>query len=198
MKKIYITFLLYLIFNFAHAQVTFSRVYGGVAQDYGKSVLQTFDGGYVLVGVTSSFGAGTVDVYLIKTDSLGVFQWQKTYGGNNVDQGYGIVQLNDSGFAICGFTNSFGLGGYDAYLIRTNSSGDTVWTRTYEGMDWDFIYSIQTTPDFGFILVGETYTNTAGMKDALIIKTDSVGNLLWKKTFGGSDDDGAKSRHLIY
>src|SRR4030095_3353145 len=120
-----------LFFSTTWAQIKFQRTYGGSGHDEGRSVKQTWDGGYIIAGTTSSFGAGATDVYLLKVDSLGNFQWQKTFGGNNIDRGYSLDITSDSGFVICGYTNSFGSGGYDAYVIRTDQNGDTLWTKTY-------------------------------------------------------------------
>src|ERR1039458_5099183 len=116
-----IGFLSLLFFPTFGQKVKFQRTYGGINNDYGRSVQQTFDKGYIIAGATSSFGSGETDVYLIKTDSLGNMKWSKTFGGAGVDWGYSVQQTTDSGFVVAGFTNSFGHGGYDVYLIKTDS-----------------------------------------------------------------------------
>lgn len=189
MKKLLFVFLCLCGFAFftASAQITFQRTYGGSGSDEGRCVKQTWDGGYIIAGSTSSFGAGVTDVYLLKVDSFGNMQWQKTFGGNNIDRGYSLDITSDSGYVICGSTNSFGFGGYDAYLIRTDQNGDSIWTKTYGGIDWDFGYSVQQTNDDGFVIAGGTYSFGNGDEDVYVVKTSSTGDTLWTKAYGGSN-----------
>ena len=193
MKKISSLAVLFLLIQFAFAQIEFQRTYGGIGDDEGRCVKQTIDGGYIIAGSTSSFGAGATDLYLLKVDSLGNPQWQKTFGGPNIDRGYSLDITSDSGFAICGYTNSFGSGGYDIYLVRTDSLGNLLWSKTFGGTDWEFGYSIRQTSDAGFIIAGGTYSYGNGNEDAFIVKTDMNGAFAWSKTFGGANDDEAKS-----
>src|ERR1041385_846538 len=192
MKKfLFLSLCLCGVFFFSTAQIKFQRTYGGNGSDEGRCVKQTWDGGYIIAGSTSSFGAGATDVYLLKVDSLGNVQWQKVFGGNNIDRGYSLDITSDSGYVICGYTNSFGFGGYDAYLIRTNQNGDTLWTKTYGGTDWDFGYSVKQTSDGGFIIAGGTYSFGNGDEDVYVIKTNSTGDTLWTKAYGGISKDEA-------
>jgi Secretion system C-terminal sorting domain len=193
--KIKILFILFLfvVNNLFTQTIKFQHVYSGTGYDYGYCVTQTYDNGYAVAGATSSTGNGSTDAYLLKTDSLGIFQWQKTYGGINIDQAYSIQETKDTGFVIAGFTNSFGNGGYDLYVIKTNRYGDTIWTRTYGGSNWDFAYSIAETADNGFIVTGGTYSFGKGYEDIYLLKLNSIGDTLWTKTFGGAKDDEARS-----
>ncbi|MCX6291992.1 MAG: T9SS type A sorting domain-containing protein [Bacteroidetes bacterium] len=188
MKHLLAVLLLMMVKTNASAQIIFQRTYGIGLYNEGRSVKPTFDGGYIIAGSESDAGNGSSDVYLLKIDSLGNFMWHKTFGGSNIDRGYAVEQLNDSGYAIAGYTNSFGSGGYDGYLIRTNKNGDTIWTKTYGTNDWDFILSMKTTMDGGFILAGYTYGNLAGNATPYLVKTDSLGNITWIKTPDMSDD----------
>ncbi|MDA9564258.1 T9SS type A sorting domain-containing protein [Flavobacteriales bacterium] len=172
---------------------SFRHVYGGQGDDFGQSIKATPDGGYIITGSTGSYGYGQSDVYVLKIDSIGQFEWSKSYGGSNIDWGYDIEIASDSGFVIGGYTNSFGAGGYDFYLIRTNKNGDTLWTKTYGGWNWDLCYSIAVTNDNGIVMVGETYSYGAGEKDIWIVKTDEFGDSLWTKTIGGTLDEIAHS-----
>jgi hypothetical protein len=142
---------------FAQAPDTlWTRTYGGYDEDLGRSVLQTTDGGYIIAGATLSFGVDSADAYMIKTDSVGNMLWFKTYGGIR-DEGFRAVQeTSGSGYIWGGSTNSFGAGAVDFYVIRSDSMGETLWTRTYGGNDWDGIYSLQKTLDGGYILAGYT------------------------------------------
>jgi outer membrane protein assembly factor BamB len=108
-----------------HAQITFQRTFGGKERDWGESVQQTTDGGYIIVGGTMSYGAGWSDVYLIKTDVNGNVLWTRTYGGRERDRGYSVQQTSDGGYIIVGSTLSFGSGRSDIYLIKTNAEGLT-------------------------------------------------------------------------
>ena len=200
MKRTFFAIILWLcgcfFFYVSSAQIKFQRTYGGNDYDEGRSVKQTWDGGYIIAGSTSSFGAGATDVFLIKVDSLGNLQWQKTFGGNNIEKGYSLDITSDSGYVICGYTNSFGSGGYDVYLIRTNQYGDTLWTKTYGGTDWDFGYSVKQTSDGGFVIAGGTYSFGNGDEDVYIVKTNSVGDTLWTKAYGGNNTEVANDIQL--
>ena len=161
--------------------------------DCGFSVQQTTDGGYIIVGETSSFGSGNKDVWLIKTDASGDTLWTKTFGGINYDCGASVYQTTDSGYILTGATESFGAGDYDVWLIKTNASGDTLWTKTFGGSEYEWSYSVLQTTDGGYILVGETSSFGAGNRDVWLIKTDASGDTLWTKTFGGSLSDRGRS-----
>ena len=119
-----------LLVSFGQAQQRWTKTYGGTYDDYGYSVQQDSDSGYVITGYTTSFGAGYADVYLVKTDASGDTLWTRTFGGTQGDDGYSVRQTSDGGYIIAGLTYSFGAGGSDVYLIKTNASGDTLWTRT--------------------------------------------------------------------
>ncbi len=169
----------------ASGNTLWTRNYGGADMDVGYSVQQTSDGGYIIAGATFSYGAGIDDVYLIKTDSSGDTLWTRTYGGIDYDGAYSVRQTSDSGYILTGWTESFGAGRNDVYIIKTNASGDTLWTRAYGGTSWDDGYSAQQTSDGGFIIVGLTGSFGAGSFDVWLIKTDAYGDTLWTRTYGG-------------
>jgi hypothetical protein len=141
------------------------------------------------VGHTSSFGAGAYDVYLVKTDSRGDTLWTRTYGGAEVDEGYSAEQTADGGYIIAGKTYSFGAGGVDVWLLKTNAAGDTIWTRTYGGPDDEVGSSVQQTTDGGYIVGGITNSFGAGGYDFYLIKTGGSGDTVWTRTYGGSRAD---------
>ena len=179
--------LLIFIISTSFAQQSWIRIFGGTYQDVGYSVQKTSDGGYTVAGYTRSFGAGGYDVYIVKTDSSGDTIWTRTYGGVGEDYGYSIQQTMDGGYIITGYTNSFGVGWDDVYLIKTDSTGDTLWTRTYGGTYFDLGNSVQQTQDGGYIIVGNT--NSFGNADIYIIKTNASGDTLWTRTYGGTNFD---------
>ena len=179
----------YLVKTDSAGSMQWNKTYGGTNNDRGYSLVQTNDGGYVIAGLTNSFGAGFSDVYLVKTDSVGSMQWNKTYGGTNIDDGYSLVKTLDGGFAIAGDTYSFGAGSSDAYSIKTDGDGNMQWNKTYGGIGNDVGYSLVKTLDGGFAIAGYTYSFGAGSSDAYLIKTDDSGNMQWNKTYGGTGDD---------
>jgi uncharacterized delta-60 repeat protein len=165
-----------------------TRTYGGSDNDYGYSVQQTSDGGYIIAGTTKSFGAGNYDFYLLKTDASGGTVWTRTFGGSNLDYGYSAVQTTDGGYAVAGRTKSFGAGDYDVYLVKTDADGNTTWTRTYGGSDTDEGQSVQQTTDGGYIIAGYNDPWGTAIMDVYLVKTDAQGGLLWARSYGPEDD----------
>lgn len=139
-----------------NAQVAFQITYGGSTDDYGLNVISTMDGGYALVNSAENLAQGSLDINIIKIDPYGATQWSKTYGGNADDQGFGIQQLSDGGFIILGSTESFGAGNADCYLLRTNSTGDTLWTKTIGGANIDWPLSLEVTTQGDIVISGFT------------------------------------------
>ncbi len=185
--------LVALFTQYAYAQVRFAKTYGGTNDDVAYSVQQTSDGGYIVAGETWSFGTGLQDFFLIKTDASGNVQWAKTYGGTGVDWARSVKQTSDGGYIVAGWTYSFGAGGNDILLIKTDANGNVQWAKTYGGIDDDYAYSVQQTSDGGYIVAGWTYSFGAAEKDILLIKTDANGNVQWAKTYRGTDEDWAYS-----
>jgi len=122
-----------------------------------------------------SFGAGHEDVYLLKTDSSGDILWTRTYGGSSSDGGYSVQQTSDGGYIIAGYTYSFGAGSGDVYLLKTDSEGYTLWTRTYGGSELDCGHSVQQTSDGGYVVTGHTDSFGAGRDDVYLLRVAGEG-----------------------
>jgi hypothetical protein len=167
----------------------FQKTFGGIGDESISIAQQTIDGGYVMAGTTKSFGAGGNDFYLIKLDADGDLIWSRTYGGNGEDDVNSMQQTRDGGYVITGWTYSFRTGGYDIYFVKTNSSGDLQWSRTYGGAGANWANSIEQTTDGGYIISAGTNNFGAGGQDVYLLRTDSSGNLLWSKTYGGSSSE---------
>ncbi|ACI19141.1 ligand-binding sensor domain-containing protein [Dictyoglomus thermophilum] len=173
--------------------ITWQKVFGGKSDDGAYSIQQTSDGGYIIAGVTTSFGAGGNDFYIIKLDKDGNKMWEKTFGGKSDDVAASVQQTSDGGYIVAGGTYSFGAGRADVYIIKLDKDGNKMWEKTFGGSDNDLACSIQQTSDGGYIVAGGTYSFGAGEEDVYIIKLDSNGNKMWEKTFGGKSDDVANS-----
>jgi hypothetical protein len=182
-----------LIKTDAKGNIQWAKAYGGTNVVDARFFQQTSDGGYIVAGYTNSFGAGELDIFLIKTDAKGNVQWAKTYGGTNFDNAYSVQQTSDGGYIVVGYTASFGTGESDIFLIKTDAKGNIQWAKTYGGKDDDFASSVQQTADGGYIVVGETNSFGTGERDIFLIKTDAKGNIQWAKTYGGKGSEGASS-----
>ena len=194
MKKITLLFLIvFSVTLFGQAPKRFYTKFGGYGVDIGYSGKPTLDRHYIVAGSTSSYGAGNTDVYLVKVDSMGFPIWEKTFGGFGNDVGRSVIQLPDSGYVVAGFTNSFGAGGYDVYLIRTDKNGNLIWQKTFGGLDWDFAYDVTLTPDGNIALVGNTSSFGSGKKDGLFLKFDFLGNVIQQKYIGGVENEELRS-----
>jgi hypothetical protein len=176
----------YLIKTEPNGYIQWQKTFGAADEDLGYSVQQTIEGGYIVAGTTYSFGAGTSDVYLIKTDPNGDSQWEKTFGGSYEDYGQSVQQTADGGYIIAGWSEIV----YEvqkAYLIKTYPNGNIQWEKTFGGSGWDWGEWVQQTLDGGYIVAGGT------AEDVYLIKTDKDGNNQWQKTFGGSSSDWGSS-----
>src|SRR5271157_226884 len=170
-----------------------SQTYGGSSDEYAYSIVQTSDGGFALAGFTDSSGAGGFGFYLVKTDSAGNLNWSQTYGGSGDDFAYSVVQTSDGGYALAGYTNSFGAGYNDFYLVKTDSTGKMQWSKTYGGAGDDEAHSLIKTSDGGYALAGWTDSFEGGGYKFYLVKTDSSGNMLWNNTYGMAGDNQANS-----
>ena len=179
---------IWLIKTDAQGNKQWDRTFGGTENDSGISIQQTTDGGYILLGVTESYGAGKRDIWLVKTDAQGNKQWDKTFGGTKNDWGASVQQASDGGYILLGETSY-----PHVWLIKTDAQGNKQWDKTFGGTKMDWGRSVQQTPDGGYILLGTTQSYGAGRTDIWLIKTEASGNKQWDKTFGGTESDWGRS-----
>lgn len=183
----------YVIKTDGNGNSVWTRTLGGVAADEARFVRQTMDGGYVVIGWTTSMTEEPADIYLVKLDTNGNTVWTRTYGGNDEDKGYCVQPTLDGGLILAGYTESYGAGGSDFYLIKTDMIGAVEWTHTYGGSADDEAYSVQQTLDEGYVMAGYTKSYGAGGSDFYVVKTDSLGNVIWDGVYGGTSNDVAYS-----
>ncbi len=187
--------------------IVLDRTYGGSEIDVASSITQTTDGGYAVAGYTSSKGVGGSDAWIIKLDEQGnidqdlrdikteagddakeiqpIISWEKTYGGPKYDSASSIIQTTDGGYAVAGYTESKGVSGYDAWIIKLDSYGNIVWDKTYGLSNYNEANSIIQTTDGGYAIAGKTSSEGVYGHDAWILKLDSNGDIIWKKIYGG-------------
>lgn len=175
----------YVVRTNAAGDTLWTAAYGGTTIESGQSVSETADGGFIIAGRTKPTTVSKYDIYVIKINATGDLLWSKSFGTAEDDYGYSIIETADSGYIIAGGTE-INLLTPDIFLIRLNSSGDTLWTKIYHSPGWDIVYSIVESMDGGFILTGYTDFSGFGSSDILLYKTDSNGNILWSNAYGNS------------
>ena len=175
----------WLVKTDAGGSMQWNRTFGGSKTDNGHGILQTTDGGFIISAITESFGAGSADAWVIKTDATGSEQWNRTYGGYSYDStGKTIAGTSDGGYLIAGSTLSFGAGGRDGWLIKINTTGDEQWNKTYGTKNNEHFWEVHITSDGGYVMIGFVENNSAQRRDAWVVKTDSNGDTQWEKLFG--------------
>lgn len=215
MKKTILLLILKGTLLFAQAPaIQWQKCYGGTLAEQMRSIKQTADGGYIIVGSSSSTDGdvtsvnhGGGDVWVVKTSSTGVIEWQKCYGGTKQDTGICVDFTSDGGYLVGAYTYSndgdvtgnHSANYTDILLLKLSSMGTLQWMKTYGGTANEYIFSIKSTPDGGSILVGNTYSNndgdvngshfSLGTNDAWVLKLSSNGAIQWGKCFGGTSTD---------
>jgi hypothetical protein len=160
----------------ADGNLVWSYNYGGAGEEYTLGVCRATDGGYIVCGSSTSFGAGDEDAYLLKIDENGTQQWSRNYGGLLQDEAMGIVPAGDGGYALTGFTKSFG-DPLEAFILKTDAYGNQQWMKTYgdaasqKECNW-----IVACPDGGFAMTGSVQQAGSANADLYFVKTDSDGN----------------------
>ncbi len=189
MKVLTIAILALLLAFAAFAQAPdtiWTNVFSGSSDDEFISACQTSDGGYICIGKMEHTIGGDDDLWMVKTDAAGNQTWQMTLGGNDEDDGSTVFQTSDGGYIICGSTDSYGAGESDIWLVKTNPSGDTTWTKTYGGSGDESGGAMARASGGGYVMSGSTDSFGAGEKDIWLVKVNDSGDTLWTRTIGSA------------
>ena len=173
---------------------TTTNFFDGPKDDGAYSIVRTSDGGFAIAGYTESYGAGGSDMWLIRTFQrlwgtscyYQVYGWNNTYGGAGTDVAKSVIQTSDGGFALAGYTNSSGAGGFDMYLVKTDAYGNAQWSMTYGGQLDDGANSLIQTVDGGYLMAGYTGASNGTGGSTWLVKTDASGNMEWNQTYSGN------------
>ena len=180
-ERIGLSYQAYVLKVTMEGDTIWSNHFGGEQWDFCNQVVALADGGAALFGQTFSYGAGDGDFYLIRLDSDGDTLWTRTYGGTALETGESIALTSDGGFVLAGTTESFGAGKKDMYVVRTNSDGDTLWTKTFGGPEDDICKSVATTADDGYVLAGSSYNHAPNPDKSVYTVIKSGGSNPWIK-----------------
>jgi len=182
----------------ATASVVWEKTYGGTGWDSSSAdpIEQTTDGGYILTGRTTSFGAGGFDIWVLKLDASGAIQWQKSYGGHDDDEAHSIRQTTDGGYAVAGFTRSFGAGKSDVWVLKLDGTGAVEWQATVGGPEEEECWSVLATSDGGWVVTGSTSSFGSGSSDLWVLKFAADGVVEWQRVYGGTRWDGGVAVRL--
>ncbi len=191
----------------ANGEKEWSKFFGGTFTDTPYDVIQAEDNSYIIVGSSDSDDVdiknniGTYDFWVIKISSTGDLIWEKSFGGTEIDEAWGIVSTNDGNFIIAGDTRSndnnvtTNNGAADVFIIKITPNGDVVWSKSFGGTSFDTARSISKSMDGGFLISGSSRSSDGdvsknnGQNDAWVLKINSDGNLIWQSTIGGSNID---------
>lgn len=221
MKQFLLFFTLSIFcLNNINAQILWQNTIGGDSFDYVEDIIVTSDGGFLLIGMSESNISGDksenlkgeIDYWIVKTNNLGVVQWDKTFGGSGEDYPVSGIETSDGGFVIVGESNSNisgdksenSKGGYDYWVLKINNTGAKVWDKTFGGSDDDYAIAIRENSSNELIISGDSFSdissdkseNSRGFTDIWTIKTSSIGTLVWDKTLGGDADEELTSLEL--
>ncbi|MEO5357763.1 MAG: hypothetical protein H7844_10755 [Nitrospirae bacterium YQR-1] len=159
---------------------------GGDSDDAAFTIAKTSDDGFIVGGYTMSSGQGNRDMLIVKMNKLYSVYWQYTYGGADIDNVQSIKQSTDGGYIAAGYTQSFGAGEYDMWILKLDSEGLISWQYTYGGVGTEYAKSVEQTTDGGYIVLGYTRSFSAGADDIWVLKLNSDGSIKWQNTYGTS------------
>ena len=174
----------YLIKLSAEGNLEWSGVYGGPGWEYGNSVAETPDGDYIVAGYTTSIGSGSRDVYLVKVDEKGNQIWEQAYGGPVLDAAKAVAVTPDGGYVVAGYTEFFGAGENDVYLLKVDLDGNEEWSRTFGGEAADMGMSVLVNTKGNYIMAGATGSFDARNRDFYLIEVNPQGHEIWSQNHG--------------
>ncbi|MFL5763854.1 MAG: hypothetical protein ACJ77K_07930 [Bacteroidia bacterium] len=183
---------IYLVKLDTAGALLWQKFYGGPGNESGSAVIIAPDGNYLVNGLTSSFGAGLRDIYLLKLNTSGNLIWSKTYGGNLDDGGTSLCNGDTGDIMLFCFTDDFGAVNRDMYLLRLNSAGDSLASSLYGGTEYEQASSIERTTDGNFMICGHTASFGHPEHNFYALKIDASGAVIWQKDYGGTAHDGAE------
>jgi len=191
--RILISFIILCVSLLSYGQNSFFKLYSGSGYDRGEGIVQLEDSSYVITGSSSSWSESS-QAFLLKIDAEGNYLWSQSYGGPESEAGKRVLYNADLGYYITGFSNSFGVGDFDAYLVKTDLNGNKLWEKTYgKPSNWERINDAIWTKDSTILMVGEVQATNGEASDILIIHANKNGDTLWTKTFGSIGEDRANS-----
>jgi PKD repeat protein len=180
------------------AQTPFARTVGGAGSDQGYALVQLADSSFIVAGQTNSFGAGGQDVYVVRFNKAGKLIWTRTIGGTGNDYARSMVKADAGSVVIAGVTNSFGAGADDIYLIKVDSSGNIIWTKTFGGTGDDRAWKITAAADGGYAVAGISTSAPARGQDMLLLKVNSLGEKQWERLVDGNSAGNANYTDIGY
>ena len=166
-----------------NGNIIWQKEFGGSNSDQAKDVIQLLDGGFMFIGTTNSFGAGAASMYVVKTDASGNETWSRTFGGEGVDGGSELTQVNNLEVMLLGFTSSFGSGDRDIYLQSVSVDGDSLWSSAYGGAGYEESQAFAQTSDGGFVMSNHTASEEPN-HSVMATRLDAGGITIWEKEFG--------------
>jgi len=179
---------LYMVKTDAMGNIQWTRMLGGTSHEWTGIVKEDNAGNFILAASTQSYGLGQCASYMVKFDPGGNYLWTKSYSGSGYENTYSVNIMND-GYLLVGYTDSYGAGAYDGFVVKTDFNGNLVWSKAYGGNQNDAFTAAKLTPDGGAILFGYTNSFGSGNRDLFLCKIDGIGNLQWSKAFGGVNLD---------
>lgn len=173
----------------ADGNVVWEKAYGGEKNDWALSIRRTSNGDYIVVGWTTSYGAGAVDTWVLKLDEAGDIIWQKAYGNMGWNAAFTIEETSDHGYVVAGETMEPDGVNYSMWVLKLDPEGYIEWEKVYGSIENEAGFSIQQTMDGGYIVAKWSSGYTVGDEDFWLLKLDAAGNALWQKAYGGSEYD---------
>ena len=179
-----------IVWQVLKSTITWAKAYGGSSGEATYGVTVAPNGDIIIAGYTYSFGTNG-DAWVLRLDSDGNVKWQKAYGGSNYDVITAVAVADNGDIIVAGYTDSFGAGSKDSWILRLDENGNVKWQKAYGGSGDEVITAVTVAPNGDIIIAGYTYSFGAGKADFWALRLDSDGNVKWQKAYGGSEDDEA-------